>query len=421
MFACLSGDSPRLAELAARFSPLIENTETDTVVFSIAGLGSLIGDAHQIASAIARQGAAMGLAANLAIAPNPSAAILAARNLPGTTILTPGHEAHALAPIPIEALPAEPDQLLTLRRWGIHTLGELGALPEAGLVERLGVAGSRLRHLALGHGDSVLNIEPPSVDYTARQELDHPIELLEPLLFVISSLLHELTRKLQHNGGAASRVTVTLTLDRYKALERRKTFTKDIDLPVAVCDPVALLKQIQLALEAHPPRAASVAVSITLHPAPPRIAQSGLFMPAAPEPEKLQTLLARLRALAGENRVGSPEILNSHRPDAYRLRPCAFDPCEPKDATPKVLHLALRYFRPPVAARVDIDRGVLRRVVSSRVSGRVLECAGPWRTSGDWWTDTVWSRDEWDVVLEDRAIYRLYLTSGQWFIDGSYD
>jgi protein ImuB len=415
VFACLSGDSPHLAELAARFSPLVENRGADIVVFSIAGLGSLIGDAHQIASAIARQGAAMGLAANLAIAPNPSAAILAARNLPGTTILAPGHEAHALAPIPVEALPGTPDQILTLRRWGIRTLGELGALPEAGLVERLGVAGSRLRHLALGHGDIILDIQPPAIDYTAHQELDHPIELLEPLLFVLSSMLHELTRKLQHNGGAASRVTVTLTL------ERRKTFTKDIDLPVAVCDPVALLKQIQLALEAHPPRAASVAVRVTLHPAPPRIAQSGLFMPAAPEPEKLQTLLARLRALAGEDHVGSPEILNSHRPDAYQLRPCAFDPGEPKDAAPRVLHLALRYFRPPLAARVDIDRGILRRVASSRVSGRVLECAGPWRTSGDWWTDTVWSRDEWDVVLEDRAIYRLYLTSDQWFIDGSYD
>lgn len=419
MFACLSGDSPRLAELAARFSPLVENrganTGSATVVFSIAGLGSLIGDSHQIASAIARQGAAMGLAANLAIAPNPSAAILAARNLPGTTILTPGHEAQALAPIPVEALPAAPDQILTLRRWGIRTLGELGALPEAGLVERLGASGSRLRHLALGHGDSVLDIQPPAIDYTAHQELDHPVELLEPLLFVLSSMLHELTRKLQRNGGAASRVTVTLTL------ERRKTFQKDIDLPVAVCDPVALLKQIQLALEAHPPRAASVAVGVTLHPAPPRVAQSGLFMPAAPEPEKLQTLLARLRALAGEDHVGSPELLNSHRPDAYRLRPCAFDPGEPKDAAPRVLHLALRYFRPPVAARVDMDRGVLKRVASSRVSGRVLQCAGPWRTSGDWWTDTVWSRDEWDVVLEDRAIYRLYLTSDQWFIDGSYD
>ena len=419
MFACLAGDSPRLAELAALFSPLVEkrgaNTASATVVFSIAGLGSLIGDAHQIASAIARQGAAMGLAANLAIAANPSAAILAACNLPGTTILTPGHEAHALAAIPVEALPAALDQILTLRRWGIRTLGELGTLPEAGLVERLGAAGSRLRHLALGHGESVLDIQPPAIDYTAHQELDHPVELLEPLLFVLSSMLHELTRKLQHNGGAASRVTVTLTL------ERRKTFTKDIDLPVAVCDPVALLKQIQLALEAHPPRAASVAVGVTLHPAPPRVAQSGLFMPAAPEPEKLQTLLARLRALAGEDHVGSPEILNSHRPDAYQLRPCAFNPCEPKDAAPRVLHLALRYFRPPLAARVDIDRGILKRVASPRVSGRVVQCAGPWRTSGDWWTDTVWSRDEWDVVLEDRAIYRLYLTSEQWFIDGSYD
>lgn len=415
MYACLYGSSPRLAELAGQFSPLVENSGSDTVVFSIAGLGSLFGDAHRVASAVARQGVAMGITANLAIAANPPAAKLAARNLPGTTIIPAGHEAHVLAGISIESLPADPDLILTLHRWGIRTLGELGALPEAGLVERLGSKGARLRRLALGQGDGLLDVERPEIEYTARQELDHPIELLEPLLFVISAQIHELMHKLERNGCAANRVTVRL------ALSGGGEFVRGIELPVAVRDAAALLKQVQVSLEAQPPPAASEAVSVTLDSAEPRVAQGGLFLPAAPEPEKLQTLLARLRGLAGERCVGSPEILNSHRPDAYRMRPCSLAAGEPGKPAPQLLHLALRYFRPPIAARVTVRDGAPERVVSQRISGRVMQCGGPWRTSGEWWMESAWSRDEWDVLLEDRAIYRVYAASERWFLDGCYD
>ena len=65
--------------------------------------------------------------------------------------------------------------------------------------------------------------------------------------------------------------------------------------------------------------------------------------------------------------------------------------------------------------------------------------AGPWRSSGDWWTETTketgadkspgpFDREEWDVALanengEGVALYRIYrdLASGHWFVDASYD
>lgn len=405
----------KLAELAGQFSPLVEKTSDDTVVFSITGLGSLFGNAHQIASAIARQGAAMGLCANLAIAVNPSAAILAARNLSGTTIIARGKEAETLNGIPVEALPAEPELILTLHRWGVRTLGELAALPEDGLAERLGEAGPLLRRLALGEGDNLLNIERPVDEFCAKQDLDDPVDNLEPLLFLIGAHLRDLMRKLIQHGCSTNRVTVALKL------EGGGTYIKTVELPVAASDPAALLKQIQLAMEAQPPQDASVAVSVTLDAADPHIVQSGLFLPSAPEPEKLQTLLARLEALVGKDRVGSPEILNSHRPDAYAMRPCAFEPAEPKDPAPQLLRLSMRYFRPPVAARVMIVKSAPAKVVSSRVTSDVLEYAGPWRTSGGWWGDEAWKRDEWDVVLKDQVIYRIYVASEKWFLEGSYD
>ncbi|MEP6538617.1 MAG: hypothetical protein ABJF23_24980 [Bryobacteraceae bacterium] len=417
MFACLFGRSAQLAELAAQFSPLVETVDADTVVFSIAGLGRLFGDTNQIVSEISRRGEEMKIVANLAVAINPAAAILAARHLRGVTTIARSQESKILGALPVEALPADPALLVTLERWGIATLGDLAALPEIGIVERLGEAGARLRRLALGQETRILDAATAPRTYTARQELDHPEALLEPLLFVISAQLHEQTQQLQQQGRAAGRVIVTLELDG------GGEFTSTIDLPIAMRDPKALLKQVQLSLEAHPPQAATIAVRLTIDPAAPRIVQGGLFLPAAPEPEKLQTLLARLRALAGEDRVGSPEILDTHRPDAYRLRACAFEPSPagPETIAEAPLHLALRYFRPPLAARVTLHSGMPQHILSDRISGVVIQAAGPWRTSGEWWAETAWDRDEWDIVLQDRAIYRLYLAANRWFLDGSYD
>ena len=55
------------------------------------------------------------------------------------------------------------------------------------------------------------------------------------------------------------------------------------------------------------------------------------------------------------------------------------------------------------------------------IQGKVLEFAGPWRTSGDWWTIDPWHRDEWDIALSDGALYRLFCNPRGWFVEGSYD
>jgi protein ImuB len=59
--------------------------------------------------------------------------------------------------------------------------------------------------------------------------------------------------------------------------------------------------------------------------------------------------------------------------------------------------------------------------------GAVVQSAGPWRTSGEWWNDAhpgrSWDRDEWDVALTDGTIYRIYVERdiGQWFLEGVVD
>ena len=81
-------------------------------------------------------------------------------------------------------------------------------------------------------------------------------------------------------------------------------------------------------------------------------------------------------------------------------------------------HLAFRAFRPPLAAKVQA--GLLS---APGIRGKIVQQAGPWRTSGDWWTTDPWARDEWDIELSDGALYRIYCDAhtGRWFVEGSYD
>jgi protein ImuB len=417
MFACLYASSlgDALAALAAEFSPLVEKTSPDTVIFSIVGLERLIGAPQQIAAEVARRGAAMGIHANLAIAHNPDTARLAARHLAGITIIAPGKEANRLGGIPISALDATPELIETLDRWGIRTLADLAALPEIGLAERLGEEGVWLRKLALGRTRRPLKIAPQQQDFERRMELEHPVALVEPLLFLLASLLGELMGKLE----AANRIHLALELENKS--EHRRT----LEFPVPVRDSKILLKHLQLDLEAHPPQAAVAAIRIRLDPAKPRVLQNGLFVPAGPAPDKLQVVLARVAGLVGEGRVGSPEVLNTHRPDAFRIRAFSVEQrAAPRETHPgSPLRLAFRVFRPSLVARVRVEREQPAQVTAPGVRGNVLAAAGPWRSSGEWWMETGWARDEWDVSLSDGALYRLYwdLRARGWFVDGFYD
>ena len=410
MFACLYAPGCRvetLLALASSFSPLVENTARDTVIFSIVGLGKLIGTPQQIAAAVARAGDEAGVQANLAISADPDTAALAARHLRGITLIPPGREADRLGGLPVHALEAAPELIETLERWGVRTLAELAALPELGFIARFGEQGARLLRLARGETRRSLRVLEAAERFERRIELEHPQTLLEPLLFLISSLLTELMQ-----GRSFNRVTLGLALDN------RAGHRRTLEFPVPVRDPHVVLKQLQFDLEAHPPQAAIVGIHVELNPVDPRALQHGLFIPQAPAPEKLQLTLARLATLVGEDNLGSPELLDTHRPDAFRMRPFSPEnlPRE-KTAPSPAARFAFRCYRPPVAAQVRVKA---ERPAS--VNARdVVTAAGPWRGSGDWWTTTPWAREEWDVELNDGGLYRVYNAAQRWYLEGMYD
>jgi protein ImuB len=204
-------------------------------------------------------------------------------------------------------------------------------------------------------------------------------------------------------------------------LERAPGHSVTIRLPVPMLDSMVLLKLLQLELNGKPPQAPVEKIQLELMPVEPRTTQHGLFLPSSPEPEKLEITLARIRGLVGAENVGAPELMNTHRPDAYRMGLLIAAKGAAVSPDPKMV---LRRFRPPHPARVwCTGHGKPTRIFSSIGEGSVVACAGPWQTSGDWWTSETWDHQEWDVEIQSMGVSRIYRDhiQGQWFIEGNYD
>jgi protein ImuB len=471
-----------LLDCAQSFSPEMEDASPGTVLLNLAGLEPLLGPLPTIARDLTQRVSRMGLEANIAVAANPDAALLAARGFPGVTLIPEGREAERLGDLPVEVLlesfsssfSFDVEQAArwveTFDRWGIRTLRALAALPEVPVSERLGQQGIRLQKLARGAASRNLRVLEPRLIFAESVELEYPIVLLEPLAFLLNRMLEQVCARLRARALAAQELHLNLELaaappnDResfIRTFTRTRKFTRTLRLPTPMLDAKVFLKLLQLDLQAHPPGAPIVKIHLSADPARPRTLQSGLFQPVFPEPEKLELTLARIAGMVGEGRVGSVELLDTHREGAFAVRhfaPVESAPAEPRpkqsgtrkkdmsmqennsvcpveenaeeSAKEKMSAvIALRLFRPPLGASVALREAKpvrMRCLEREDIAGEIVWTAGPWRSSGDWSEQEGWSREEWDIAVPAETglvLYRLVQDklSGNWFIEGTYD
>lgn len=395
MFACINWPlAEGLRELADAFSPWVEQVAPDTVLFSLDGLHRIYGDARATAKALAVR--APG--ANIAIAALPDTAVLAARNLPGVVIIPEGEEMRYLGPLPLDCLPLDAAIWKTLDRWGLRTFEDLACLPEDGLHDRLGDAGVRLQRMARGVLGRPLKPFIEETIYEQRIDLDDALELLEPILFLLAQFLNELCASLKSQSLAAGELH--LTLNRARRILRLPFPTRDVKF---------LLKLLQHNLESELPGEPVSILILRAVPTATRLLQHDLFTIPAPEPERLESTLQKIRAMVGPKNVKIPEVRNTHRP--------GWGPAESP--------LAFRHFRPALDARVELAEGRLRApgIQGTGIHGTITEISGPWRTEGDWWRGDAWDQEEFDLVLSDGALYRLHFNrrSKRWQLEGIYD
>jgi protein ImuB len=412
--------SPRIEVLA---SPQ-ESSSGATLILDVSASERLFGTSEEIAMALRRNMDAAGFEVCIAASGNAYAAVLAARGFHGATVIPPGKEASTLASLPLAVLQLEPEQQETFTSWGIQTLGALAALPQKALIARIGQTGYRLQALSRGEYQHLLvPAEPPTDTILSEStELEHPVDLLEPLLFLLGRMLEQIIARASERALAIAYVETCLVLDGASRREHRRV----VRPALPEYNHHTLLKLIQLDLETHPPQAAVIALYMQAQPARPQTGQQGLFAPQTPEAGQLEILLARLRKLLGENRVGAPELLDSHCPDAFRLVPFVSNTdAAPQAVVSGIQTSALRILRPPHAVRVEIERS---RIVTLFLDGKKLsvhKASGPWKTSGAWWTHSDWCREEWDVALggQNKQCCRVAYdpAANCWYLIGIYD
>ncbi len=415
-----------LLECAGAFSPRIEDRSINGLfvcVVDVAGTEGLFGPSLMLAKQIRQRIRSVGVVASVTISANVHTAVCVARGLSSGVplrVVPRGEEAKALAPLPVTVLDITETQAETFLTWGIRTVAAVAALPERSLIARLGQDAKRL--LQLAHGKHPHLLQPIDVPFVLEEqaELDSPLDALESLLFGLSTMLEQLIVRARSRVLALASVTITLRLDG------GGSHARTVNPRVPTNEKKLWLKLLQLDLEGHPPNAYILGVHLHAEPGATSKVQLGLFSPQLPEPGRLDVTLAKITAIVGEGNVGAAVLDDTRRSSDFHIEPFAIPTAEPPSSgTPATA--CLRLLRPAERTRVETRQGQPCEI-QFRSRWYVLEKVyGPWLKGGDWWNESIWGNEQWDVVgkTDDsaRLVCRLSydFIHKDWHVAGLYD
>src|SRR5262249_8606883 len=343
-----------------------------------------------------------------------------------------------------------------LHKWGIHTLGQLAALDKEQLGARLGPEAVRMWERANGQSNRVLKLIRPPESFEESFEFEHEIETAEPLLFMLRRFLEQFAVRLSAIYLVAKELTLRITFSKSPqdepAMPGKQVYERVFKIPQSTNDIDLLFRMLQTHLENFRSKHPIVAVALSAEPIRPLGEQFRLFETTLRNPHQLSETLARLSALLGSDRIGTPVLEETHRPDAFCMQPfgstgfqsatgrsrrgepmgqagvlaCkrngrqdAWLPHSQDGCAP--LCPALRRFRPALSASVLEDEDIPAHVINAERSGKIIEQRGPYLLSGNWWDEKSWRRTEGDLQLQNGELVRAHEHDGVWKIDGVYD
>ena len=389
-----------MLECAGAFSPRVEDRSEGSAflcVIDIAGTEKLLGPPEVLARELLRRVRVLGVSASVAISRNFYAALSYVRGSSSRiTFIAPGNEGPALAPLPLKVLDVSSQHAETFALWGIRTLGALAVLPEKELIARIGQEGRRLRQLARGELPHHFVPYEAAFELQERMELDTPVEQLDSLLFVLGVMLEQLTLRATARVLALASVTITLFL------EGSATHVRTVRPALPTNDRPLWIKLLHLDLEAHPPQAAIVSVTLAAEPGSTSKVQLGLFSPQLPEPMRLDVTLARIRALVGDECVGSPVLRDTNQPDGFRVEPFKVPSARSSSSATVSSSAAMRQLRPPERASITLRDRQPASFVFRDCRYEVEHAYGPWLAEGDWWSRQTWALEQWDLIGRSR-------------------
>lgn len=416
-----------LVQCAYGFSPNIECTAPGLLTLDLNGLAELRDAASeqyqswslQLASALAVQ----QFRVRIGVGPTPNLASHAAHWGPPIQVVERAES--FLMQLPLAALQPSSDVAGLFARWGIHTVGEMLALGQAEVAERIGLEAFALFAAASCQATRPLRWVTLANRFEEQYDFDPPVETVEPLLFLLRRWTDQFSQRLQGVGLVAGSLNLRWRMEDGTQAERC------LRIPHPTAQAGILFRLLHTFLETLQTVSPLTGVSLHLETARPVHHQFSLFEAAIKDPHQMQETLARLSALLGSDRVGTPVRLNRHHPERFQMAPPDFEHAAvPKPESDGLLPRPLPYrrLRPSPLARVETGEithpglpETPQTVSSPPVSGSIRFTLGPWRHSGEWWEKGGWSREEWEVETQRGVTCRLARTAEGWQVVGILD
>ncbi|MGZ9113273.1 MAG: Y-family DNA polymerase [Brevundimonas sp.] len=382
-----------LAVWAERWSPSVSvdpaGEGLEGLFLDVTGATHLFGGEAALAAQIRDRLTGAGARARVAMAPTPGAAWALARwgEMEGGSCLA-DHETvrDLLSPLPVEALRIDDRTLTQARRFGLKRIGDLYPMPRAGLARRFrdgaGVGLVQRLDQALGFAGEALTPMRPPPKYRAWQAWMEPIGDIEGVEARLTELAADLSAPLVRDGQGAKALTLTgfRSDGRTTCLSVRMGRPgRDAGIWLRLFREAGLGRlELGFGLDAMMLTADDVEAMT--------VRQGALESEAeAKQAESLAALIDRLTARLGEDRVLTPEPVDSWLPErAERWRPALGRRPSAMDGEGRRPILLLD---PPerVEALAELPDGAPVRFTWRRLSRRVTRSEGPERLSPEWW------------------------------------
>ena len=217
--------SRQVMRIFASYTPLVEPISLDEAFLDVTASRDAFGDGEAIGQAIKKRVLdEVGLVVSVGVASNKLCAKVASdlRKPDALVVVPPGGEAAFLAPLPVSRLwGVGPQSRQALADYGVTTIGQLAALPDATLRRRFGSHGAELAQRARGIDRSP--VIPSQAPKSIGHELTFDRDVVDParLEATLLDLAESVATRLRAHGLAAGAVQLKLRYEGFETLTRQ--------------------------------------------------------------------------------------------------------------------------------------------------------------------------------------------------------
>lgn len=314
--------------------------------------------------------------------------------------------------LPIEVLELDPRAVERLHLLGVTRLEELAKLPHGPFVRRFGKEAAVWHDRARGIDSTPLRPRAHELQIGAAAYGEGSAEQEEQVYFALRVLAERVCGDLARAGKAASLVQMTFECENGEVLAADSGFAQ------ATGDPRTMLDVMRAKLEGLTFTAPIIGLRLQAMQLEECGAPATLFGQNQADPQALAVVLARLQAATSRSAQRARV-----RPSAQLETRFAYDDFTVPKAVSTHQHDTCKHRHPPQLRLLAVREVEVRMRGNQPLSvdtRKVLDCAGPWRID-DGWFEQPMLRDEYDVLLDDGMLCRIYRQGERWYLRGAYD